>query len=458
MKISTIFCLAIFLGGCYFVSVVANPIQNNVFDPKTEITAKQSGPVVNPAVPGNEQDDDDDDDDDDIVTEDDDEDYIESLFDGILGDDDDDDDEDDDDDDDENLPASSQANQQISSSAASIDSPVLNEVILPGDNSEDPQNLNNDVDILNNNDAKDPLQLAQDQVATVNNNIDPVGNEAIVDDEDDDDDDDDDEDDDDDLDGELIEAKHSRSLEEGTTSMPDIFVIKYNKFVDGIFERINAILKRSYDPVNVHLTMEGAELKAIKKKTNKKQKKNKKNKKQPPTARNAFEEKFEKISTSPVVEAIDQNHKSRLNGGSIRQRNNQTKQDNFKNARATLYGLSSLKRSGNVKVNQLAQHTTIKSNFILGPLMLKVEKITGRNEKREIRMATATTHEIYGKINIRVINGKASLHSIKVQQPKQVKVDAADNHIHKRQYSWEKEFSVARAVSHKLRKVVKNLF
>lgn len=31
--------------------------------------------------------------------------------------------------------------------------------------------------------AKDPQQIAQDQAATINNNIDPVGNEAIVDDE-----------------------------------------------------------------------------------------------------------------------------------------------------------------------------------------------------------------------------------------------------------------------------------
>lgn len=41
-----------------------------------------------------------------------------------------------------------------------------------------------------------------------------------------------------------------------------MFVSKYNKFVDGIFERINTILKKSYDPVNVQLNMEGAEVKA----------------------------------------------------------------------------------------------------------------------------------------------------------------------------------------------------
>lgn len=40
-----------------------------------------------------------------------------------------------------------------------------------------------------------------------------------------------------------------------------MFITKYNKFVDGIYERINDILKKNYDPVNVKLSMEAAELK-----------------------------------------------------------------------------------------------------------------------------------------------------------------------------------------------------
>jgi hypothetical protein len=50
--------------------------------------------------------------------------------------------------------------------------------------------------------------------------------------------------------------------DDGSAPMPDVFVAKYNQFVDGIFERINGILKRSYDPVNVQLNMEGAETKS----------------------------------------------------------------------------------------------------------------------------------------------------------------------------------------------------
>lgn len=50
------------------------------------------------------------------------------------------------------------------------------------------------------------------------------------------------------------------ALDDGgsNTQIPDVFVTKYNKFVDGIYERINSILKKNYDPVNVKLSMETA--------------------------------------------------------------------------------------------------------------------------------------------------------------------------------------------------------
>lgn len=49
------------------------------------------------------------------------------------------------------------------------------------------------------------------------------------------------------------------ALDDGSnTQIPDVFVTKYNKFVDGIYERINSILKKNYDPVNVKLSMETA--------------------------------------------------------------------------------------------------------------------------------------------------------------------------------------------------------
>lgn len=47
----------------------------------------------------------------------------------------------------------------------------------------------------------------------------------------------------------------------------------------------------------------------------------------------------------------------------------------------------------------------------------------GRGAKKDLRSATATTTEMVGKLNLRVLHGgAATLHSIKVMQPKQVSV------------------------------------
>jgi hypothetical protein len=43
-------------------------------------------------------------------------------------------------------------------------------------------------------------------------------------------------------------------------------------------------------------------------------------------------------------------------------------------AKATLYGLSSIRREGDVTVNMMSSHTTVRTKFTVGPLILKVEK------------------------------------------------------------------------------------
>lgn len=139
-----------------------------------------------------------------MTDEEEDDDYIESFFDGILGDDDgklkqmhvsrhkthllhfnlDDDDDDDDEPQSVSQPAQ-QASQQISSSPITADEPVVAAVDESVADNIDDISANNEVQAdATDSDAKDPQQAAQDQAATVNNNIDPVGNEAIVDDED----------------------------------------------------------------------------------------------------------------------------------------------------------------------------------------------------------------------------------------------------------------------------------
>jgi hypothetical protein len=58
MKLPTTLCLALVVALCYLVTVDASPIQSD--DAKKEV-ARQSGPIVSPAVPGDADDDDDDD-------------------------------------------------------------------------------------------------------------------------------------------------------------------------------------------------------------------------------------------------------------------------------------------------------------------------------------------------------------------------------------------------------------
>jgi len=64
MKLTTTLCLALAIALCYFVTTDASPVKtDDVAQSKKEVAARQSGPIVSPAVPGETDDDDDDDDD-----------------------------------------------------------------------------------------------------------------------------------------------------------------------------------------------------------------------------------------------------------------------------------------------------------------------------------------------------------------------------------------------------------
>lgn len=56
------------------------------------------------------------------------------------------------------------------------------------------------------------------------------------------------------------------------SGVPDALVYKYNRYCDRIYERIGAILKQSYDPVNVRLSTSITH-KTVKKTSQKKKKK-----------------------------------------------------------------------------------------------------------------------------------------------------------------------------------------
>ncbi|KAJ8913219.1 hypothetical protein NQ315_016162 [Exocentrus adspersus] len=154
-------------------------------------------------------------------------------------------------------------------------------------------------------------------------------------------------------------------------------------------------------------------------------------------------------STSNKNTANKNNNKTKQ-----QQTNNNNNNNNNKNKqrpRATLFGLSSIRRDGDVTVNMMSDHTTVKTNFILGPLTLRVERDVGKGARREIKSATATTEEMYGRLNLRIVHGgAATLHSIRVLQPKQVRVDSPDNHDKTREYIWKRSAHIASVVSKQL--------
>lgn len=189
--------------------------------------------------------------------------------------------------------------------------------------------------------------------------------------------------------------------------IPAMYISKYNRFVDNILGRINKILRRSYDPVRVKLQSNESK---NKKNSNKKKKKPTKHTRSNTKPQNVqqpenkmaevelveklsrslaeAEEKFNEKSLSPRNEnetmKMNNEETTRRSSNSKGSNRNKNKKKNNSNktkaakknqkARATLFGLSSLRRDGDVSVNLMADHTTVKTNFILGPLTLKVEK------------------------------------------------------------------------------------
>lgn len=192
--------------------------------------------------------------------------------------------------------------------------------------------------------------------------------------------------------------------------MPAVYIAKYNRFVDNIIGRINKILSTSYDPVRVKLQTSDAKNKSnTKKKSNKKNNKKKGNAKSSnksnrlkmpderhkmgdfPIARATESEAREpafvlisKTRDNDTVKTVKSNTSEvRKNPAKTKNNKNKKKKNNkgktkaakkSQKAKATLYGLSSIRRDGDVSVNMQTNHTTVRTNFILGPLTLRVEK------------------------------------------------------------------------------------
>ncbi|KAL9911797.1 ectodermal isoform 3-T5 [Glossina fuscipes fuscipes] len=137
-----------------------------------------------------------------------------------------------------------------------------------------------------------------------------------------------------------------------------------------------------------------------------------------------------------------------------------SKDGEVQKAQGSLTGLASLKRVGNVKVvtDPEGRNSTIKAKFTLGPLILRVEKSFKRAGVENVKSATARTNEMIGRIKFGVVNDRATLISIKVQQPKQVEVESKDNHDRTREFVWRRTPKIARLVNEKLKLAADMLF
>ncbi|CAH1098517.1 unnamed protein product [Psylliodes chrysocephalus] len=301
----------------------------------------------------------------------------------------------------------------------------------------------------------------------------------------------------------------------GQPKMPAIYISKYNRFVDTVIGRINTILGKSYDPVRVKLQSLDNKAKKTKKNTkgntknknrNKNKKRNGQKKNNPVHMSNKMGElviaRGNQIENEPkLIESetrepafiliskvgsqnfiknvtvttseVRANPKRPSNKNKPKKKKNGTKASSTSanknkptknktktpqatkkskpNARATLFGLSTIRRGGDVVVNMQSDHTTVKTNFVLGPLTLRVERETGKGARRELKTATATTAEMFGRLNLKIVHGgSANLQSIRVLQPKQVRVDSLDDHDKTREYIWKRSAHIASLVSQKL--------
>ncbi|KAI4456778.1 hypothetical protein MML48_8g00013991 [Holotrichia oblita] len=233
-----------------------------------------------------------------------------------------------------------------------------------------------------------------------------------------------------------------------SAKLQSVYISKYNRFVDNIIGKINRILGRSYDPVRVKIQPKKNTKKttttSTKKKTTTKRKSSKRPAARKPQATNKMAEidvarAHESEVREPAFVLVSKAGElvNRKTNGTVEIRSttsNKTKKNktrtksktkknktkaNTKNGkqapkvRATLFGLSSLRRDGDVNVHTMTDHTTVKSDFVLGPLTLRVEK--------------------------------------------EVRVDSVDNHEKTKEFMWRRSARLAKVVSRKLAAAVKSM-
>nr|XP_018915866.1 PREDICTED: acidic repeat-containing protein-like isoform X2 [Bemisia tabaci] len=506
--------------------------------------AAAPAPAVTPEPEDDEDDEDDDDDDVDLdITDDDDDDDDEEENETAADDDDEDDDDDydferffddllgDDDDDDEEEEESAPSAAPLSATpapaatqaaltglaASNVDYNSADYNAAPGEaplsndandvyDEEDQETAPNTVTLVSaaNEDAPQENAVSPSPSSTGDDDdeddddIDLSDDDDEEEDDDEGDEDDDDDDDEDESGAQSGRAHRARALSPGGETVAPAYIAKYNRFIDTILMRVNKILKKSYDPVNVRLQSpvdtkkkgpKPAATKKNKPKTKLKTKRRPVNKEtrtdeqqlnrtsqQSQTSNAVSDSASLKVepkndqgsslptdgTTSPQQNVAASNRRQQRKRKVVKTKTKVQIARNNPRAKATLYGLSSMRRDGDVTANVMRSHTTVRAKFLVGPLTLKVEKEFGRGVKKELRSATATTAELVGKLNLRVVQGgAATLHSIRVLQPKQVRIDTGapedNDQDQTREFMWKRSSNIAHLVAEKLTAVTRSM-
>lgn len=89
----------------------------------------------------------------------------------------------------------------------------------------------------------------------------------------------------------------------------------------------------------------------------------------------------------------------------------------------SLAGIATLRRSGDVVIEDVETHKIVSSTFQVGPLALEVSKTYGRGQARTVRTAKAVTEEMFGTMQIKVKpDGSAHVKKVVFQNPESVEI------------------------------------
>jgi len=115
-----------------------------------------------------------------------------------------------------------------------------------------------------------------------------------------------------------------------------------------------------------------------------------------------------------------------------RSRSNKKSREESEKILGSLSGIATLRRNGDVTVENVDNHKELKSYFHVGPLKLEVSKVYGKGKSRTIRSAKAVTDIMTGVMTLKVKeDGTAHVKKVVFKEPENVDVQGSlsDNKV-----------------------------